>query len=179
MILFALTILQNTPRWVFAVLALLVFLGAQALRAREVAPWRLAITPAVFIGWGMVALALRPAASALLPLDWLAAAIVGGLVGWTTMRVGAGDFDRERGVVRLPGSLIPLSRNLSIFIAKYGLAVAAALAPARRDQLVLWDIAISGLSAGYFLGWLARLVVKYRQSPLAGVPTIGEARPPA
>jgi len=50
-----LLIVRHTPVWVFAVLAVLVFFGVQALQQRTVPVWRLVIIPAVFIVWGVTA----------------------------------------------------------------------------------------------------------------------------
>jgi hypothetical protein len=158
-------ILQNVPWWVYGVFALLVWLGVQALNPRTVPIWRLLITPAVFIGWGVISLALRSASSPLLIADWTGAAAVGVAIAWTTARLDDVQIDRARGVLRLPGSRLPLIRNLVIFFAKFGLALAMALAPAWREHLTIWDIAVSGASAGYFLGWLVRLALAYRQKP--------------
>ena len=44
-----LNILHSTPWWVFALFALLMWLGFQALRSRTLPLWRLLITPAIFI----------------------------------------------------------------------------------------------------------------------------------
>jgi membrane associated rhomboid family serine protease len=53
---------------------------------------------------------------------------------------------------------MPLVRNAVIFVARYALAVAAAFAATAtaHAQLVAWDVAVSGLATGYFVGWLAR-----------------------
>jgi hypothetical protein len=48
-----LTILRNSPWWAYALLALLIWFGIQALRPRSLSIWRLAIVPLVFIGWGI------------------------------------------------------------------------------------------------------------------------------
>jgi len=162
-----LEILQHIPWWVFAVFALLIWLGVQALTARTVPIWRLLITPAVFIGWGVVSLVLRAGASPMLIADWAVAAAIGAAIAWTTVGLDGVQIDHARGVLRLPGSKLPLIRNLLIFSAKFGLALAMALAPTWRDNLALWDIAVSGASAGYFLGWLTRLALAYRQKPEA------------
>jgi hypothetical protein len=55
------------------------------------------------------------------------------------------------------GSVVPLMRNLAIFTAKYGLTVAITIHPTQRAILAPWDIAVSGLAAGYFFGWLIHL----------------------
>jgi hypothetical protein len=152
-------VLLNTPWWVYALFVMLVLLGVQALRPRTIPVWRLLITPGVFIVWGVIGLILQPSvSSSFLWLDWLAAAAIGCTIAWLT--TGAADIHRA-GVVIVPGSALTLVRNMVIFAAKYGLAVAAVIAPAQRQQLALWDVAVSGASAGYFLGWLAILGLAY------------------
>lgn len=164
-----LQIVQNTPLWAFALFALLLVLGIQALRTRTIPVWRILVVPAVFIGWGAISVAIR-IASPVLIADWLVAAAIGAMVGWASTRFNAMHFNEERNLIELPGSALPLVRNLVIFGSKYALAVAAALLPLQQPSILFWDIAVSGLSAGYFLGWLARFALAYRRSS-------GEMRP--
>lgn len=158
-------ILVNTPWWVFLLFLLLVWLGVQARRPRIVSLRRVFITPAIFIGWGIVGLLGRVLGAPLLLADWLVFALCGGALAATTVRLGGMSVDRGQGLVHLPGSVLPLIRNLSIFAAKYLLAVAMALHPASLAALTAADVAVSGLSAGYFLGWVARFVMAYRSAP--------------
>jgi hypothetical protein len=158
-----LNILQNTPLWVYAVFALLMWFGVQALRSRTVPIWRLLITPAIFILWGVASLVFRSISYPLVVADWAATLAVGAVIAWTMSRLDNVEIDRGRETVSLPASAFPLIRNLLIFSAKYALGVAAAMMPARLSELALWDIAVSGASAGYFLGWLARLALAYRR----------------
>jgi len=159
-----LNVLQYTPWWVFAVFALLTWLGAQALRPRDVPVWRLLITPAIFILWGVASLVIQSTSAPILVADWSAAAVVGAAIAWTTSGLDRIKIDRVQRQVSLPGSTSTLIRNVLIFSAKYGLGAAAAMMPAWRSELALWDIAVSGASAGYFLGWLARLAQAYRRA---------------
>jgi hypothetical protein len=154
-------ILLNTPWWVLALFAVLVLLGIQALRPRTVPVWRLLVVPIIFIAWGIVSL-VRQSSSSFLLFDWLLAAAVGGALARITTRPG--EMRIERAGVALPGSVLPLARNMLIFFAKYALAAAAATTPAQRAQLAVWDIAVSGLSAGYFLGWLVHFALVYRRA---------------
>jgi hypothetical protein len=169
-----LNVLQHTPWWVFAVFALLTWLGAQALRPRDVPVWRLLITPAIFIGWGVTSLVIQSTSAPILVADWSAAAVVGAAIAWTTSRLDRIKIDRVQRQVSLPGSASTLIRNVLIFSAKYGLGAAAAMMPVWRSELALWDIAVSGASAGYFLGWLTRLALAYRQ---ASEPNLAEQVP--
>src|SRR5260370_3911673 len=52
-------ILSGSPWWVYGLLALLIWLGLQAARPRTVSLSRVLISPALFIGWGIVHLMLR------------------------------------------------------------------------------------------------------------------------
>jgi hypothetical protein len=159
-----LNILQHTPWWVFTLFGLLMWLGVQALRPRTLPIWRLLIIPAVFIGWGVTSLALRSMSSPPLIADWPASAAVAAAIAWTTSRLHDVGIDRTQRLVSLPGSASPLFRNLLNFSAQYGLGVAAAIAPTAHSDLVVLNIAVSGASAGYFLGWLARFASHYRQT---------------
>jgi hypothetical protein len=131
---------------------------------------RLLIVPGVFIIWGLTTLTQRSIGSPVLLLDWLAVCAAGWAIGWQTTRLEGVTFDRARVLVQLPGSAFPLVRNLVIFAAKYGLAAAMAIAPASRGGLLVWDVAVSGLTAGYFLGWLIVFALKYRGTEDIGVP---------
>jgi len=157
-------ILVHTPLWVFAVFAFLMWVGLQALSPRTLSIWRLLITPAIFITWGVESIVVRSLSSPILVVDWSATLAIGAAIAWTTSRLDNVGIDRQRGTVSFPASALPLIRNLLIFSAKYVLGVAAAMMPAWRPELALWDIAVSGASAGYFLGWLARFALAYRRA---------------
>jgi hypothetical protein len=165
-------ILAHTPWWVFAVLAILILTGVQALRPREVAAWRLLIVPAIFIGWGVFSAVQRSAAAPVLGADWIAAALLGAMLGWGTTRLAGYIFETGSWSVRVPGSPTQLVRNVVIFVARYGIAVATAFAstPSDRAWLIACDVAVSGLAAGYFLGWIGR-VARARRSG-AGAPRV-------
>jgi len=169
-------IFQGTPRWVFALFALLLVLGLRATRPRIVAVPQLLLTPAAFVAWGVASLLARPDAFPLLDADWLVCAAAGAVLAAMTARFEALRVDRAAWRVRLAGSNWPLVRNLLIFGAKYTLGVAMAMHPAMRGQLAVWDIAISGASAGYFIGWVAKFVVRYRSAPRLE-PAFAESRP--
>ena len=93
---------------------------------------------------------------------WSACAVAGLAIGWQTTTLNGVLIDHAAGRVTLPGSVVPLVRNFAIFLAKYALGVAMALAPAWRGDLALLSIGVSGLSAGYFAAWMLRLALRYR-----------------
>jgi hypothetical protein len=170
-----LTILQHTPLWVFALLAVLVWFGLQAIGPRSVPVWRLVIIPLIFVGWGLTSL-ITPAASPFSIADWLGTAAIGWAMGWaaTSLERVIITFDPTKRLIHVPGSVLPLVRNVAIFAIKYGLTAAVAISPSQRQNIYLWDIAVSGASAGYFLSWLTRFAAAYRRAKsenLAAQPT--------
>lgn len=162
-----LLIVTNTPWWVFLLFALLLWLGVQALRPRTVALRRVFITPAIFIGWGMVGLALAARAQPAVIPAWALTAAAGAALALFSVRLTGLRTERDGALVHLPGSVLPLVRNLVIFGAKYVLAVAMARRPELRDQLLPWDMAVSGASFGYFVGWTVRFLLSYRRAAAA------------
>jgi hypothetical protein len=169
-----LTILQHSPWWIYPLLLLLVWFGVRGMRPRTLPIWRLAIVPLVFIGWGIVSILSRPTASGGLIADWLVCAAVGaGTARLSTRRMTVA-IDSLRGKVTLQGSIGPLVRNLLVFAMKYAVGVAMALLPTRRAEIALLDIGVSGAMAGYFLGWLGRIIGTL---PIWGAALSGYQRP--
>ena len=160
-----LQLLAHTPLWVGVLFGLIVFAGIQAARPRIVPPWRLVIVPGVFAVWGIASLVLRPEPTPVLLLAWAALAAFG-LVGARRDRsLDALRIDRAAGQVAVGGSLAPLVRTLAIFCAKYAISIALFAAPQAHAVLSLIDLAISGMSAGYFVGWLWRFARLYTGRP--------------
>ena len=157
----AFRILANTPLWVFPLLAYLIWQGWQARRPRTQAVWRMLIVPLVFFLMGLSRLVLARDHGLEPLLAWLAAAIpFGALALWHGPKLLA--VDRARGVVSRPGSAAPLIRNVTVFSLQYGVAVATAMKLEPHAAVAIIGHAVSGASAGYFSGWAAALLRRYR-----------------
>ena len=156
----ATAILVNTPPWVFALLALLIWQGCLALRPRSQPLARMLIVPTVFFLMGLSRLVLGGKSIDLL-LAWVAsAAVFAGLalyVGPRSLTV-----DGETGRILSPGSVIPLVRNLTVFLLQYAVAVVTAMKLAAAWEVAMAGQAVSGACAGYFLGWTIALLRSYR-----------------
>ncbi|ASG20035.1 DUF6622 family protein [Nitrospirillum viridazoti] len=156
-------IISHTPTWIFALFAFLVFMGARRLRTTVQQTGRVWLIPGVFIIWGLYGLVTRPGPLGPVLLDWAVGAVIGlGLASLTTVRV---EVDRERGLVRQPGSWVPLARNLFLFGSHYVLNVLAAARPDLHDTAIALDIGVSGFSVGYFAGWSWGFIQSYRRAP--------------
>jgi hypothetical protein len=69
--------------------------------------------------------------------------------------------DRKSGQVTRPGSVIPLIRNITVFVLQYAVAVATAMKLEPHAAVAIIGHAVSGASAGYFSGWAAALLRRY------------------
>ena len=157
----AVRILANTPVWVFALLAYLIWQGLQALRPRTQAIWRMLIVPLVFFLMGLSRLVLARDHGLEPLLAWIAAVILFAALGlFNAPRLLA--VDRGKGVVTRPGSVGPLLRNITVFSLQYGVAVATAMKLEPHAAVAILGHAVSGASAGYFSGWAAALLRRYR-----------------
>ncbi|MFN4164258.1 MAG: DUF6622 family protein [Ferrovibrio sp.] len=160
------TILQNTPVWVFVLFAILLALGLIGLRTRTVKVWRLLVAPAVFIAWGVYGLLLRLDASAVLPVYWAAALAIASLGAWYGTNLDSMQPDPAQRRVRVEGSVFPLLRNMVLFFAKYAIGISIGFGLSDPMTLYPVDVAVSGVSAGYFIGWLLRFAQRYRKGAI-------------
>jgi hypothetical protein len=160
---FALGVLTHTPLWVYLLLAYLVWQGILSLRPRNLSIWRLMIVPAVFIIMGLSRIALGSEDGLWPLLSWLTGAVLLARLGLTTgPRLLV--VDRTNARVTRAGSKLPLARNIVVFLLQYGVAVTAALDPHSHAATALVGRAISGASAGYFIGWVVALLRRYYRS---------------
>lgn len=156
---------QSTPLWVFALFALLLWLGAKRLRASTLPLARVWAVPGVFIVWGLTGLLARSGSPIDIASHWFAGALLGAGLGAWSLSPASLRFDHRNGLVHQPGSVVPLLRNLAIFFGHYVLQVVAATQPHLRDSAMGWDVYVSGFSAGFFIGWAIRFVIGQRAAP--------------
>ncbi len=166
---FLVEMVRRTPPWVFLLLGYILWMGVRGLRERTLPFARVWITPAVFVLMGVSGAIARHQPWMVAAPAWGLAALIGAVPGALTSPRHI-LYDRSMGRVRFRGSPFPLIRNLVVFCSQYGLAVAAARGAGA--SVAIWAIAVSGLSAGYFLGWSGAFLLRLRGAPAA---TLAEA----
>ncbi len=154
-------VLSHTPLWAYTLFALLILLGLQARRPRTVTLRRLLVVPIVFIVWGLSSLVLGPAPTTILLLARALAAAIAFAFGWFMPPMRRMTIDPASNLVHVPGSPIPLFRNVAIFLTKYVLIVAIVITEG-DPTLRLADATISGAISGYFLSSLIWVILKAR-----------------
>ena len=147
----AFCILAATPHWVMLLFGYLVWQGIVSLRDRTVPIWRVLVVPAMFVALGFLRLVLLQHNGILPLLVWIAGAIPLSLIGFVTSPLPRGEAMSGRRVIRR-GSFIPLVRNVSFFSLQYCATVSSALEPG-GTIIAFAGHAVSGATAGYFLGW--------------------------
>jgi hypothetical protein len=168
-----LPILQAAPLWVWALLALLLFLGIRSLRTRAVPVASLVALPLAFFGLSV---------SNLLPLDhlaplrigvWIAALLVGTVPGWFSIRARRIAVDRTRRRITMPGSVMPLILMLAAFAGGFYFGYLFARYPELKTDPATLIMASTyrGLMSGYFLGQTIRLFRLYFTAPQSTVST--------
>ena len=156
---FAIGVLTHTPPWVFALLAYLVWQGIKAMQPRTVPIWRALIVPMVFIILGVSRIGFGHQDSVAPLIGWIVAALALLPVGLLTPRPF--EVDHVSGQIIRPGSVFPLVRNVIVFSLQYAVAVTAAIDPDGRTAAAITGRAISGATAGYFIGSTVALLREY------------------
>ena len=156
---FFIGVLTHTPPWVFALLAYLVWQGIKAMQPRTTSIWRALIVPVVSIILGLSRIGLGHQDNVAPLIGWIVAALVLLPVGLLTPRPF--EVDHLSGQIIRPGSVFPLVRNLIVFSLQYTVAVIAAVDPDGRTAAAITGRAISGATAGYFIGSTIALLREY------------------
>ena len=156
------TIASKTPHWVWGLLAGLLTLGASQLLARRVARSRVAVTPlamTLFSFFGMLSGFKGSAHLGIAITLWTAACVCCmALMLWHTTRAPTGTrYDARTGMFNLPGSAVPLTLIIGIFLTKYVAGIELAIqADLVHDTQFVWSLAsLYGMFSGAFLarGW--------------------------
>lgn len=129
-----LQILAHTPKWVFAVFALLLWLGGRQLR-----PGRAGLGRTLALSGAMAALSLAGVISAFgdsagALLGWAAAATAAALVVLQAPPPRGVRYDAAERSFHLPGSAVPLLLMMGVFCTKYAVGVALAMHPELQRQ---------------------------------------------
>ena len=168
-------ILNQTPHWVWGLLAGLIALGASQLVRRQVSLPRTLMLPLSMTLLSLFGLLSALGPSGALPSALALWALVVGLTAiaalvWRTTPPAGSRYIAEQRAFDLPGSWVPMALILAIFLTKYGVGVALALQPQHlQDRSFVYALAaVYGAFNGILIARAARLwrLVK-RASPTA------------
>ncbi len=154
-----LQILIHTPRWVFGLFALLVWLGARQLLAGSVSLGRVTVMPIVMTGlslYGVVSVfGDSPAALA----GWAVAAVVLAALAMQRALPATTRYDGAARRFHVGGTAVPLILMMGIFCTKYAVGVMLAMHPELRHDATVAAVVptLYGVFTGVFAGRAIRL----------------------
>ena len=155
-----LQILSRTPLWVFALFALLVALGVQQSRPREIGRTRVAVLPAIFLPLSLRGVWNAFGAEALAVAGWLAGVGAAVLINRAARLPRVVSYAAETRRFRVAGSWAPLAIMMAIFFLRYAIAVSIAMRPALVvDPAFFTAVGFAyGLISGTFLARALRIL---------------------
>lgn len=157
-------IIGNTPVWVWALLAFLVYRGLVASVGQETALKKLFIVPLVMLGLSIQGIASSFGASLMAAPVWLAGMAAGVLAAWILFSLDSVIVRPERGTVFQHGSWLPMFLMMGIFLTKYAVAVCLVMSPQLKQHagFVISICVLYGIFNGVLIGRLLRIVAIYR-----------------
>jgi hypothetical protein len=152
-------VILHTPKWVFAVFFLLLWLGAKQLLANNVSLSRVTLMPVAMGGLSVYGVLSVFGDSFGALLGWAAAAVV--LLALVLQRPlpATTRYDAAQRRFHVAGSAVPLVLMMGIFLTKYVVGAALAMHPELRQQAA-FGLAVPvlyGAFTGVFAGRAVRL----------------------
>ena len=172
-------ILTNTPRWVWVLLIVLLWLGFSQVVTRTASLKRITLMPLAMIGLSLYGTITTFDAGAQVLLVWLC---TGGLMATLVLQQPLHDatrYDTWTQRFTLPGSWVPLMLILGIFMTKYIVGAVTAMQPALAHDasFSLAFGALYGAFSGVFLARTARLWRLALQADRLGGPAARRINP--
>lgn len=152
-------IIAQTPKWVFALFAALLWLGLSQAVTRAVGMRRITLMPLAMSGLSLYGTVSAFGAAPQVLLAWLMAASA---VAWLVLQRPApadASYDAATRVFTLPGSWVPLTLIMGIFLTKYIVGAAMSMQPglAHNAGFALVVGSLNGAFSGMFAARAARL----------------------
>jgi hypothetical protein len=154
-----LEILAHTPRWVFALFALLVWLGCKQLITSRVSLKRITVMPIAMTGLSLYGVVSAFKDSPMALTLWVVAAVALAFLLLQRQLHEATRYDASTRSFEVPGSAVPLMLMMGIFFTKYIVGVQLAMHPALAHQpgFVLPVSVLYGAFSGIFAARALRL----------------------
>jgi hypothetical protein len=161
-----LVIFIHTPKWVWLLLAAVLVFGYLATRSRTLPVWRFLVLPLAMFAWSTYGVLSGPLSPETI-LVWLAAIGVGAVFGRHLALSSGASAGARPGTVFLPGEWWSFRLVLTIFVARYFFASAAAITPMLvvDPTFILAKVIVMGALGGTFAGRTAMIAAAARRRP--------------
>ena len=152
-------ILTQTPKWVWALLVALLWLGFSQTVSRTASLKRITLMPLAMIGLSIFGTLSVFGTHPSIVLAWLGAGAVALVLISRIKQSAAVKYNVEKRLFSLPGSWVPLVLILGIFVTKYIVGLMTGMQPslAQDANFALYFSIIYGAFSGVFLARAAGL----------------------
>jgi hypothetical protein len=152
-------IIKGTPVWVYFLLGLLIYKGISATNGKMMSLKKLFIMPIVFIFLMGQKMSASPAA-------FLGFLVIGCFVGWLIYKNIEIKADKEKRLIFIPGSYMPLILIVTAFVKGYYIGYQTAVHPelVKTFWFAFSVAAVSGIFSGMFIGRTALYLYKYHKA---------------
>ncbi len=141
-----LNIIAATPFWVWLLLIYLLFVGIRSSRQRVIYLPKLFIAPLIFLGIKYKAFLSQDSI-------WFCLAILVGItIGFLSYMKSTIEVISDSMSVKIPGSYSTLLIFIIFFLLKYYFGYLESANKDLATKYLLFEVVISGLFSGYFLG---------------------------
>lgn len=154
-----LQIILHTPKWVFAVFALLLWLGCKQLLSGSVSLTKVTVMPIAMTGLSLAGVISAFGDSPGALLGWAVAAAALVLLVLQSPLPASTRYDRAAREFHVAGSAVPLVLMMGIFLTKYVVGVSLAMHPELRQQAAFGLVipVLYGAFSGVFAARAVRL----------------------
>lgn len=152
-------ILSSTPKWVFVLFAVLVWLGLAQMLPRRVSLGRATLLPLAMTVLSLYGVISAFGESPLSLLAWMAGAAVALAISLPLMNSSKIQYEASSRRFLLPGSAVPLALFMGIFVTKYAVGMSIGMQPdlAHNSSFALTVSTLYGCFSGIFLARAANL----------------------
>jgi hypothetical protein len=150
-------LITQTPKWVFVVFFVLLYLGYVQSKRREVRGSRLVVIPIAMIGLSIFSIGSAFGLNMLGFICWLMGVALAQIINAVVRQPKGVIYLSENGRFMVPGSLIPLGLMMAIFFTKY--FISASLATRFLSPNMPAFVSLSSLILGFLSGtFVARAI---------------------
>ena len=154
-----LKIISGTPTWVWFVFGYLIFIGIRATRTRIVYIPKLFIIPLVLSG---LKYKVFMASNISVWLGYFLCLALASFVSYKYSAMQKIKIIYLRMSVQLPGSYWTLIVLMAFFVVKYFFGYISATNPTYYNDIKIFELSISGIFSGYFLGKAICYLMKFK-----------------
>lgn len=159
--------LAGTPAWVYILFFYLMFIGFQASKPSVVPLWKMATMPVIFIWLSFHSLIYVIPYNVTTIGSLIFGLLIGGMIGWLLVYRHPISVDKEKKLLKLPGSWLTLNLILLIFTVKYYFGYELAVDPQRlyHFQFEVFMLIVSALCTGLFIGRFGLYLYRFKTGP--------------